>query len=295
MKTGLFRYVTFMLAALIPGVTAAQATPGQAAAATPQVTVIESPVLEGMRDPGDFAWAQALNLSGNAGSVSFELVTADSAAASTTPENFRNLAYLEQGGYDRFPSGRYRVELQDDAGTTIHEQEITLDGGRYYTLALIGLQVPPEAAADAEAGGAEETGFMSWLRGIFGGDQERLNLTLLVLQDDLNRAQTEGTAFARVVNAAPGTEGISLAVRGEAETLTGAVNYGEAGNYTELDLATLLGVLELRLGDSQAATLSLETAELQSGTVNTIFVAGTPTEETPLQAVILSTPLLGNP
>jgi hypothetical protein len=280
------------LAQEAPAVPAVPATPAQPieTIAPGSVVIIESPLLEGMREPGDFAWVHVINLSGNAGNLSFEFVTADSAGVLEAPEGYQNLAYGGHGDYAAFPSGRYHVNLLDGQGANVYNQEVTLDGGRYYTLALIGLQVPPDVA-DAEA---TESNFMTWLRGVFGNDEHRYNLKLLVLQDDLNRTVAANSALVRVVNAAPGTEGVSLAEHGASSALTGVIDYGNAGNYKEIDLATLAGPLELRIGGSAAATVDLSSAQLQPGTVNTVFAVGTPTEETPLRAIILSSPALGD-
>lgn len=256
-----------------------------------RVQVLESPLFEGMREPRDFAWMQVLNLSGNTGPVTFEMETTGNAGALEAPEVYRELEYGAHGNYQQFPSGNYRVTVQG-AGGLLHEQELTLDGGRFYTLALIGLQPAPDIAEDA-SGKAAESGFMTWLRGVFGDDGTDLySLQLLLLTDNLNHRNLGNAGVVRLVNAAPGTDDVTLAEHTADRSITDKVSYGKTGNYNRVELAALTGPLEIRLGGSRTATLPLDDLQLESGVVHTLFVIGTPTEETPLRVLVSSTPTL---
>lgn len=268
----------------------AQETPGTQSG----VTVLESPVFEGMREPGDYAWLQVLNLAGNTAPVTFELTVTGSDAAAAAPEEFRGLAYGTLGNYQPFPSGRYDITVRSENGL-LHEQQLTLDGSRFYTLALIGLQPAPEIT-ESTAGKNPESGFLTWLRGIFGDEgTDRYALRLLLLTDNLNQRNLDNAGMVRLVNAAPGTDDVALAEHGADASITGNVSYGNVSNYSRIELAALTGPLEIRLGASRAATLPLDDLRLESGAINTLFVIGTPTEEAPLRVLISSTPTLSSP
>ena len=137
---------------------------------------------------------------------------------------------------------------------------------------------------------------MGWLRGVFGGDDgtDAYTLDVLVLEDDLFQTTLDNESLVRVVNAAPGTEQVTLAVSGESGSLTGNAAYGNATGTNRVNAAEFSGPLELRLGGSRAATIALEEVTLTPGTVNTVYLVGTPVEDAPLRAIVLSTPAFGD-
>lgn len=289
MKTMVKHFVMLLIFLALLSGTAQETTAAQSG-----VTILESPVFEGMREPGDSAWLQVLNLAGNAGPVTVELAGTGDTVAVAVPEEFRGLAYGALGNYQQFPSGRYDVMVRSESGL-LYEQQFTLDGSRFYTLALIGLQPAPDVA-ESPAGATSESGFLTWLRGIFGDEgTDRYALQLLLLTDNLNQRDLDNAGVVRLVNAAPGTDDVALAEHGADASITGNVAYGNASNYSRVELAALIGSLEIRLGASRAATLPLDDLQLESGALNTLFVIGTPTEESPLRVLISSTPALSSP
>ena len=248
--------------------------------------LIEVPVESGMREFTDVAWLRGLNLSPNVGDVDFNLVyTDDESMNPSIPEFMNAVGYEGHGTYVELPAGNYVLNL---SGLAEDELGFSVNGGRYYTLVVTGLELPPEAAED----NADEGGFMGWLRGIFGGDEDgdAYTLDLLLLEDDLYQTNLETDSLVRVVNAAPGTEAVTLAVTGESGTLTGSAAYGNATGNNRVNAAEFSGPLELRLAGARAATIPLEDVSLVPGTVNTVFLVGTPIEDAPLRALVLTTP-----
>lgn len=248
--------------------------------------ILEVPVESGMREFADVAWLRVLNLSPNVGSVDFNLVYQDDQNVNASiPEFMRNVEYEGHGTYIELPPGNYELNFtgQEDA-----EHTFNVNGGRFYTLVVMGLELPPEATED----NADQGGFMGWLRGLFGGDDgsDAYNLDILLLEDDLYQTNLETETLVRLVNAAPGTEAVSLAVAGESGRLVGDAAYGNATGNNRVNASEFSGPLELRLGGSRAAVIPLEQVTLVPGTVNTVFLVGTPIEDAPLRALVLSTP-----
>lgn len=267
-----------------------------AAAAVPAPTfggtrMVDIPVEAGMREFSESAWVRVLNLSPNVGDVDFNLIPVNvDAGAPDLPEFMHGVEYEGHGTYVELPPGNYELDLH---GTGEDNREsVNLNSGRFYTLAVIGLELPPEAEADQQ----NEGGFMGWLRGIFGGDDgtDAYTLDVLLLEDDLFQTTLDNESLVRIVNAAPGTEQVSLAVTGESGTLTGNAAYGNATGANRVNAAEFSGPLELRLGGSRAATIDLEEVTFTPGTVNTVFLVGTPVEDAPLRAIVLSTPAFGD-
>lgn len=247
--------------------------------------MIDVPLESGMREFRDSSWIRVLNLSPNIGDVDFNLVSTDAdASAVTTPEFMRAVEYEGHGTYVEVPAGEYRLNL---TGNADDDMTFSVNDGRFYTLVVMGLEVPPEAQTEEQQGG-----FMNWLTGLFGGDDgdDAYSVDILLLEDDLYQTNLENESMIRLVNAAPGTEAVTLAVTGESGTLTGDAAYGNATGYNRVNAAEFSGPLELRIGGSRAATIPLDEVNFVPGSVNTVFLVGTPVEAAPLRAVVLSTP-----
>lgn len=247
--------------------------------------IIDVPLESGMREFNESAWLRVLNLSPNVGEVDFSLVSTDADAGTVTmPEFMRAVEYEGHGTYVELPPGEYRLNL---TGNAEDDQTFTVNEGRFYTLIVLGLELPPEAADEAAQGG-----FMNWLGGLFGGDDgtDAYSVDIMLLEDDLYQTSLDNESMIRLVNAAPGTEPVTLAVVGESGTLTGNAAYGNATGYNRVNAAEFTGPLELRLGGSRAVTIPLEEVSFSPGTVNTVFLVGTPVEAAPLRAVVLSSP-----
>lgn len=254
--------------------------------AVAQSRLVEIPTEPGMREAGDIAWVRVLNLSPNAGSIDFNLeYNTDETVQPTIPDFMQNVEYGNGGNYADVPAGSYTLHLP---GQPDVDHDFTVNAGKFYTLVVYGLELPPEAEADAR----NEGGFMGWLRGLFGGDDgsDAYHLDIQLLEDNLFHNNLENEAIVRVMNAAPGAEDVELAVTGETGTLSGAASYGEVTGTDRLDTSEFTGPLELRLSGSRAATIPLEDVSLNAGTVNTVFLVGTPIEDAPLHGIVLSTP-----
>lgn len=267
--------------------------PGASETTAPEATAPalgESELVEVPLDPEmrDQAWVRVLNLSPNAGAVDFNLVNKDdNAEQPNIPDFMRGVEYGGHGTYAPVAPGTYTLNLP---GAPQEEHDIRVAADRYYTVVVTGLELPPEAQAEGE----DEGGFMGWLRGLFGADDSRdvHGLNVMLLEDNLHQGNLDGHILVRVVNAAPGTEEVSLARTGDSDALTGTANYGNATGYNNLDPNEYNGQLELRLGGSQAVTVPLDTLNLAPGSVNTVFLTGTPVEDAPLRAIVLSTPAI---
>ena len=181
--------------------------------------MIDFPLQPGMREMGDNAWVRVLNLAPGTEGVTFTLVSTDVDSPAPTPSDFEGLGYEAYAGYLELPAGTFEIrvpELNDnDLGT------INLNSGRFYTIALIGLEAPPELA-DEDSGG----GFFAWVGSLFGGDDgsDRFMLDVLVLEDDLYQFDMGSQSMLRVVNAAPGVGEVSIAVTGESGRVTGSIS-----------------------------------------------------------------------
>ncbi len=251
--------------------------------------MIDFPLQPGMREMGDNAWVRVLNLAPGTEGVTFTLVSTDVDNPAPTPPEFEGLGYESHAGYLELPPGTFEVrvpELNDNELGTID-----LNSGRFYTIALIGLEAPPELT-DEDSGG----GFFAWVGSLFGGDDgsDRFMLDVLVLEDDLYQFDMGSESMLRVVNAAPGVGEVSIAVTGESGQVTGSAAYGNATGYNRVDAAQFTGPLEMRLEGSRVATIDLDGLNLVPGTVNTVFLVGTPLESAPIRAITVSTPSFGD-
>jgi uncharacterized cupredoxin-like copper-binding protein len=177
------------------------------------------------------------------------------------------------------------VRRASDLATPALEEIVTFRANRSYTVAIIGLVLPGEALD-----GAEEGGFFAWLRGLFAGDdpadRDVLALRFEVIEEDLDAFVAPDAARIRVVHAAPGSAHLDVAVAGERGTLVRDLDFGDLSRYVTLQAADT--TLEVRPTGSRAVALDLSGIDLGLGMIHTIFITGTPIEEVPLEAVVLS-------
>lgn len=232
----------------------------------------------------DVAWVRVAHFSPNSGEMTINLTPASDDAA-FSGDSFGPVSYESFTEYVEIPAGNYvvRAEAAEDAGEL--EKEFSFARGNYYTLAALGMVLPPEAQAN-EDDDEEEGGFVGFFRNLFGngdGDRDELALQFNLFEDDLTRQAEEGETLIRIVHAAPGTQDIDLAVIGEQGTIVDNIKFGNASRYAGFEGS--LEDLELRLAGSRAATLGIEGLNLQAGNLNTIYVVGTPVERAPLTAL----------
>jgi uncharacterized cupredoxin-like copper-binding protein len=172
------------------------------------------------------------------------------------------------------------------------DQTITFRANRFYTVAIIGLVLPQEALETEENGG-----FFAWLRGLFTGDdpadRDVLALRFEVLEDDMDAFIEPDATRIRVVHAAPGTASLDVAVAGERGTLARDIDFGNVSRNVNLGAGETM--LEVRPTGSRAVALDLAEVDLGFGMIHTIFIVGTPIEEVPLEAVVLSDTPIASP
>jgi hypothetical protein len=235
----------------------------------------------------DVAWVRLAHFSPNANELTVELAPTSEDVAFTA-DAFDPIAYQTFTEYMEVPAGNYVVTATGSEDVGALEEEFSFARGNYYTLAAIGMVLPPEAQAEAEEDGEEEEGaFVGFFRNLFGGngdaDRDRLALQFSLFQDDLTRAPEEGESLVRLVHAAPGTEPGDLAVMGEQGTLIDGVAFGNASRYEGFEGS--MSELEVRLAGSRAATLVLDQLNLESGNLNTVYLVGTPVEQAPVEVL----------
>lgn len=228
----------------------------------------------------DVAWVRIAHFSPNAPELTVNLEPTDE-ETTFSGDGFEPVAYESFSEYVEVPAGNYNVTAQGVEGTV--EEEFSFARGNYYTLAAMGMVLPAEAQAEQEDGEQEEGGFVGFFRNLFGngdGDRDRLALQFTLFEDDLARTPDEGETLVRIVHAAPGTEPVDLAVKGEQGTIVNDVEFGNASRYASYEGG--IQELEVRVSGSRAASLNIESLNLQAGNINTIYVVGTPLEQAPL-------------
>ena len=230
----------------------------------------------------DEAMVRFVHLSPNAGTVEVVLEAADGGIAE---RHSVALDYLETTEYRPVREGRFEISVDaagHDAGRIVlAEQAHTVRGG-YYTVALVGL-----ALADADTEEADDEGFLAWLQGLFTPDRPELALRALVL-DDVGVAGVgpRGAAF-RVVHAAPGTDTLAFVhVRDDDSEVLASVSYLDSSGF--IDVLPEVGTFEMRPEGADATIAAVEGIEHAPGRIHTIFLVGTPIEEVPLEAHVVS-------
>lgn len=247
---------------------------------------IDDPLQPNMREAADVAWVRVINLSPSADTYDFTLTSNNADVPAPMHQTHSGIAIGDLGSYESYPAGSYDIQLLGTSEDNV--ETLDLNAGRFYTLVLMGLELPPEVEAENQDNG----GFFGWISGLFGGEDggETYRSRTLLLEDNLFQGDMGSVATLRVVNAAPGLGSTSVAVQGESGRLTGAAAYGEATGYNRIDTNDLTGPLEVRIDDSRVVTIPLDEQNLMPGTVNTVFIYGTPLEDAPVRAVTLSTP-----
>lgn len=255
-------------------------------AATSRVIQINDPIAAGMRDFGDAAWVRVINLSPGTDSFDFAFVSTDPEAPAPSLDTHLSVPYEGLGGYEQFAPGQYEVRLPGG-----EVENFSLSSGRYYTLVLHGLELPADVAAEDNGGG-----LFAWIGGLFGNDTgaDRFAADVLLLEDNLYQFEMGSSVMLRVLNAAPGVGSASVAVRGESGRLTGESSYGAATGFSRVDPVEFSGPLELRIDGSRVVTIDLSEVNLAAGSINTVYLVGTPIEDAPLRAVVVSTPSFGD-
>ncbi|HEX7002736.1 MAG TPA: DUF4397 domain-containing protein [Trueperaceae bacterium] len=274
------RFSLVLLLALGAAFGAAQGVGQPVEPATPAPEMAPAPEIP------DVAWVRLAHFSPNAPELTVTFTPTDEeTAAGFSGDQFPSIDYKTFTEYVEIPAGNYTVSAQGVEGTV--EEEFSFARGSYYTLATMGLVLPADVQAEQQQEGEGEDGdgggFVGFFQNLFGeGDEnrDRLALQFQLIEDDLTRVPNEGETLVRVVHAAPGTEPVALAVEGEQGTLVSDVEFGEASRYASYE--GTVEDLEVRLAGSRAAAFTLDSVNLESGNLNTVYVVGTPVEEAPL-------------
>jgi hypothetical protein len=209
-------------------------------------------------------------------------------AAATAFHEFTDLEYLEVTDYVPVFAGSYDVVVElaqvDDvhAAHIVETQTLGTVTGSYYTIVLMGLVLPREAVGT-------DDGFIAWLEGLFTAERQDLTLFPMVLDDLTHIALAPTEAEIRLVHAAPGTDTVDLVqVRaGEVDVLHTEA-YGNASGHTNIFPAE--GDFQIRIAGSDAVAVDLAELDVSPGMIHTVILTGTPIEDVPLQAILVSNP-----
>jgi hypothetical protein len=217
--------------------------------------------------------------------------TASNAPAfDATPTSFTALQYKQVTDFVEIPVGEYDIALEHN-GQVIHKTTVTFAPSVYYTLAAAGLWLPEEFGGTAN----EESGFWQWLTDLFGGGpaQGNLALRLELFPEELSVQLQENEQMVRAIHLAPGMEPFDIVVPATDTVLIADLAFTQAS--TLQPVAGDPGGLEVRMAGSRAMVLELPDAAREPGTLTTIFLVGTPVEEAPLAALVVSHPPLVPP
>jgi hypothetical protein len=199
------------------------------------------------------------------------------------------LGYLEMTDHVGLVEGDYEFLLAFDGvveAPIVLPQTLSAVRGRSYTVVLVGLAVAEGPAV------ADDGGFFAWLEGLFTPDRPELSLRALVLEDVAAMVPSPQEMHLRIVHAAPGTAEVELV-----QVTNGAVNALETVGY--LDVGVFHPVLpgtghfEVRAAGTAAPIAVLESLGLEPGFLHTVLLTGTPIEEVPLQAIVLTSAPVG--
>lgn len=256
---------------------AAPGAPGATGATDQPVTEAEEP---------DEAYVRVVQLV-PATNIDIALTPTEEGLASV---EFSGLEYVGEAQYQAVQPGSYLVNT-----TMAGSDDLLFDpptesfgAGEYYTIAVMGLVVPEEGAAQDGADG-EQNGFAGWLNDLFGaddGDGDALSVRVATYQDEVRDEATESRV--RVINAAPGSPAFDVVAEdatGDRHVIAGNMTFGDDSGAN--DLPAELSRLAVTAADSEAVALNL-TEELPLPIDATVFLTGTSFEGVPFDALVLS-------
>ncbi len=199
--------------------------------------------------------------------------------------DFGGLEYGHATDYQEVQAGKYLInaQLPNSDGALFDAPSDTFRAGRYYTIAITGLQVPVETDASTDG-----EGFGGWLRNLFGsGDAKKdaLAMKATTYEDEVRPDATDSRV--RVIDAAPGSPAfdiVTLDAAGERHVLAGNMVYGDDSGAKKL--ADDITGLQLTAADSAAVALELQDA-LPLASDSTIYLIGTTFEGAPYEALVL--------
>lgn len=200
--------------------------------------------------------------------------------------DFGEVSYLETTDYVPVIEGDYTltIDLAAHDGREVMQvvlpQTLSAARGRYYTVALVGLVMPEEA---------EETddGFLAWLQELFTDDRDDLALRAVLLDDITTLAVAPGEADVRILHAAPGTDSVDLVfAHEEGADVLATVAYADVSGYTNIEPEG--GTLQVRAAGSDLVMVDLVDFDVARNMIHTVVVTGTPIEDVPIEAMLVS-------
>jgi hypothetical protein len=158
-------------------------------------------------------------------------------------DGWTNVPFGTLSDYMSVPAGEYNVKVYPtgDTSTAVIDADVTVDGGKSYTIAAIGL------VADIQP---------------------------KVLTDD--PALAPGKSMVRVVHFSPDAPPVDIAPDG-ADALISGLAFPDDTGYAELDPGTY--DLEVRVAGTQDVALQLDPLELEAGRAYTVFAIGSAAPE----------------
>lgn len=214
--------------------------------------------------------------------VNVVLTPQESGLAAT---DFGAIAYEHASDYREVQPGKYLLNaaLQADGDSLFDAASDTFDSGRYYTIAITGLQLPPE---DDDTTDGEGIG--GWLRNLFGADgakRDALAMKATTYEDQVREGATDSNV--RVIDAAPGSPAFDLVTVDAADdhhVLVGSMDYGDDSG--EKNLPANVTALQITAADSSAVATELKNLAPFAGD-STVFVVGTTFDDAPYGLLIL--------
>lgn len=195
-----------------------------------------------------------------------------------------DVQYAAPGSYQEVRPGSYllNVTAAGSQDSLFEAPTETFKAGDYYTVAVMGLQVPAE---DRPA--TDNEGFVGWLRNLFGseGNHDALAMKVVTYKDDVRQDATDHRV--RVIDAAPGSPAFDLdgvTAAGEHKVIAGGMTYGDdSGNKNVPDDVT---AMQLTAADSSVVALDL-TDQMPLPADATLFIIGTSFEGAPFNVMVL--------
>ena len=200
--------------------------------------------------------------------------------------DFGDVAYMEMTDYVPVLGGDYTltIDLAAHGGRAAMEvelpQTLSVARGRYYTVALVGLVMPEEAEES-------DDGFLAWLQELFTADRDDLALRAVLLDDITTLAVMPGEAEVRILHAAPGTDSVDLVfAHEEGADVLASVAYADVSGYTSIEPDA--GTLQIRAAGSDLVMVDLAEFDVAQNMIHTVVVTGTPIEDVPTEAMLVS-------
>lgn len=229
------------------------------------------------QEASETATIRFAHLSPNVPVLEFELVPTEGETLTLSDVAFEGItAYIEVVGGSH-------VARALDGEQVVFEEMLDFAPDTAYTVALVGLALPDQSAANEE-----DEGFLDFVQDLLGGEEkDTLALRFLTFEERDSFPFDEGERLVRVVHASPGTDAVDVTAAGDdgREVIIGGVAFGSVSAYD----AVISGFQEpgLSLSGSETIMVDLSGLSFEPGTFNTLVLTGTPLEQAPLKVLLL--------